>query len=209
MKPDSGTPATPVQLNAAFWPLFMTSRVMVRFIGSFICFAVADEQNKLLLVYAHDEAASTRPPSLEAISRAFPVSGDRARAFGDPRELPLPYSEIRTVHSALCYTYQAGNRKIMLLVPGSSTDERSAQERFFFINWARPDQEQVQRVIDKVQDEFGEGRIHVIERNALQTRVLVQLPAEARIDFLATGLHLRARFGVSEVFPVHCECRTA
>lgn len=206
MKHEPNLTATPVQLSSAFWALFMTSKVMVRFVSSFICFGLIDEKNQLLIVYAHDTGQSFSPPTASELRRAFPLRNMNRITYTGPHQLPVPYSEIGGQRQVLQYTFKQGARRVLLLVPDTSKTLATKRKQLLLIQWSRPDPT---HLADLVQT-LGRERVHLIQKNALETRILLELNGDERIELFESGLHFRGgTFSIPRIFPVHCESATA
>ncbi|KKR07588.1 MAG: hypothetical protein UT32_C0009G0049 [Parcubacteria group bacterium GW2011_GWC2_39_14] len=198
-------PPTPTTLSEAFWPLFMTNKVMVRFVGAYICFGVADDSNRLLVVYAHDTASRLHLPTQEAIARAFPLRNAKQQEYTGPHDLPVSYSDIQRVRNVMRYEFLQENRRVLLLV---STPEESVvenQEQLMFIQWSRPNPLQIARIVETI----GADRVHVVRKNALETRLLVELKPNERLKFSVTGCHFSSPFATAALLPVQCDTCTA
>jgi len=198
-------PPTPTTLSEAFWPLFMTNEVMVRFVGAYVCFGVADSSNRLLVVYAHDTARRLHLPTPEALARAFPIQNAKQQEYTGPHDLPVPYGEIQRVHNVMRYEFLQETRRVLLLVAAQQETIFEAPEQLMFIQWSRPNPLQIARIVETI----GADRVHVIRKNALETRILVELKPNERLKFSVTGCHFSSPFAATSILPVWCETCTA
>jgi hypothetical protein len=198
--------ATPVQLSSAFWALFMTSKVMVRFVGSYICFGLSDTRNKLLVVYAHDTGAASRYPTQAELCRAFPLHNRERVTYTGPHQLPVPYNEIGAIRLVQMVIYQQDRRRILLLLPDRVPTELQRRSQLLLLQWSRPNPLHVSTLMETI----GQERVHVIEKNALETRILVELRCDERLQLFDQGLHFNGGdFNIPRLLPLHCESRTA
>ena len=152
----------PIQVGGAFWPLFFTSRLMVRIIGGTTCFCLTDFDNRQQTILVVPESSSSALPSVEELLNAFPLWPINETKYTDPGHVPASYSEVRTWRNLGCLEVKTKQRLLRILTFEKyvRTSQTSRLNLMFMRFWRAPELQ-----IAKLNSAIGADRLWYQDRS--------------------------------------------
>ncbi len=197
----------PVLVGDSFWPLFFTSRLMVRLVGGCTCFCLTDEFNRQQIVLVVPEGQQSSIPSDEELLSSFPSQPRKEQSFLDPGGVPASYAEIRTWQQLQYREIRSTRRTVRVLTHDRAlaSDKRQGPIKtlMFMRFWRAP---QLQLVA--LRSAIGEQRLWHQSSDKNDSRFLVELAAGESVNVSSTRAHLQ--FGeIDSIMPVEHQGFTA
>jgi|GEM_PF-2533575 hypothetical protein len=82
------------QVDETFWPVFLTGKLVVRFVKQAICFCLNDKAAAKQLILVFPDKTASCIPTLQDLSKVFALN-NKGKPFRDVRDIPVPVLELK------------------------------------------------------------------------------------------------------------------
>ncbi|NQT49341.1 hypothetical protein HQ571_01455 [Candidatus Kuenenbacteria bacterium] len=126
-------------ISDAFWPVFFSSELIVRFVAQAVCFALCDKKKKPQLIFVYPYEGSSSRPTAGQLLQVFQNCKDPWREFR-PFALPVKMSDLLDLTGVNIECVQDDSREVVILYANKQPkDEIDFSDSMLVSGYAKAD----------------------------------------------------------------------